>query len=213
MIHYSPVSGDPRPDAISWRRKTVFVMQQLGAPVPQAVKRVRKQVEGVLSKAGYTAVDAKSTTTGRDYLLNIWNLLLGCPVGVAIVHEGIAAATMANIYYELGMLQSYGRETVVVKIGTPSLPSDFARTQYIQAGRGFDTRFKSFVDSLEERKDYYLKVGAGVEHDPLLAIDYLRRAALLGGKSDLNRRARTLLNDSGIGPRGKHSVEELLLTF
>jgi hypothetical protein len=213
VIHYSPVSGDPRADAIHWRRKTVFVMQQLGSPVPPAVKRVRKQIESVLSRAGYTAVDATSTTTGRDYLLNIWDLLLGCPVGVAIVQEGIASATMANIYYELGMLQAYGRETVVVKIGAPLLPSDFARTQYIEAGRGFDTRFKSFVDSLDERKEYYLKVGAGVEHDPLLAIDYLRRASLLGGNSDLTRRARTLLDASGIGRRGKHSVEELLLTF
>jgi hypothetical protein len=188
-------------------------MQQLGAPVPAIVRKVRKQIERVLAQAGFAAVDAKSITTGRDYLLNIWNLLLGCPVGVAIVHEDVSAATMANIYYELGMLQAYGRDTVVVKVGDPALPSDFARTQYVEAGRGFEKRFKSFVDSLAERKDYYLKVGAGVEHDPLLAIDYLRRASLLGGKTDLNRRARELLEVSGIGNRAKSSVEELMLTF
>jgi hypothetical protein len=120
---------------------------------------------------------------------------------------------MANIYYELGMLQAYGKDTVVVRVGDPALPSDFARTQYVEAGRGFEKRFKSFVDSLAERKDYYLKVGAGVEHDPLLAIDYLRRASLLGGKRDLNLRARKLLKASGVGSRGKSSIEALLLKF
>jgi hypothetical protein len=188
-------------------------MQQMRAPVPPAVRKVRRQIERILLQAGFTAVDAKSITTGRDYLLNIWNLLLGCPVGVAIVHENVSASTMANSYYELGMLQANGKDTVVVRVGDPALPSDFARTQYVEAGRGFEKRFKSSVDSLEERKDYYLKVGAGVEHDPLLAIDYLRRASLLGGKRDLNLRARKLLKASGVGSRGKSSVEELLLKF
>jgi hypothetical protein len=188
-------------------------MQQLGSPVPRLVKTTRKQIETGLARVGFGTVDAKTLTTGHDYLLKIWDLLLGCPVGVAIVHDGIGAATMANIYYELGMLQAYGRDTVVVKIGNPPLPSDFSRTEYIPAGKGFAERFKRFADSLEERREYYLTVSDEVENNPLLAIDYLRRAALLGGKSDLNRKARALLQASGIGDRAKSSVEELMLKF
>lgn len=213
MIHYSPVDGDVRRDPIVWRPQAAFIMQQLGAPIPQKVKAVRKQIESALARAGFAAVDATSVTTGRDYLLKIWNLLLGCPVGVAIVHEGITAATMANIYYELGMLQAYGRETVVVKVGSPTLPSDFARTEFVAAGRGFPSRFKPFVDSLRDRNEYYLKLADTVENNPLLAIDYLRRAALLTGDVRLNDRAREILSAGGVGDRAKSSVERLMLAF
>ena len=213
MIHYSPVDVDPRRGPIRWRPKTAFIMQQLGTPIPRLVKSTRKQVETGLTRAGFSVVDAKTLTTGHDYLLKIWDLLLGCPVGIAIVHEGISPSTMANIYYELGMLQAYGRDTVVVKVGDVALPSDFSRTEHIVAGKGFAERFKRFADSLKERREYYLTVSDGVENNPLLAIDYLRRAALLGGKSDLNRKARAILLASGIGDRAKSSVEELMLKF
>jgi hypothetical protein len=185
----------------------------MGAPVPPRVKAVRKQVNAALARGGFKAIDAGSSTTGHDYLLKIWNLLLGCPVGIAIVHEGISAATMANIYYELGMLQAYGRETLVVKVGAPALPSDFVRTEYLEAGRGFPGRLKSFIEELQERSRYYLKLAGNVEKNPLLAVDYLRRAALLNGDPRLKERARELLTASGMGDRAKTSVEGLMLEF
>lgn len=213
MIHYSPVDGDPRRSPVIWRRKTAFIMQQLRTPIPSAVTRTRTQVKTGLAEVGFKLVDARSVATGHDYLAKIWDLLLACPVGVAIVHEGIAAESMANIYYELGMLQAYGRETVVIKVGNPVLPSDFSRTEYIAAGKGFATRFKLFADSLADRRDYYLTLSDQIENNPLLAIDYLRRASLLGAPKRLKRKAQDVLHSSGVGDRAKSSVEELMLEF
>ncbi len=213
MIAYSPITGDARLHSVVWRYQTAFIMQQLRPSMPPEVIAARKTVGLVLRGAGFKAIDATNATTGRDYLDKIWNLILGCPVGIAIVHEGVDPDTMANIFYELGMLHAYGRETVVVKVGKPKLPSDFLRTEYISAGTGFRTRFKQFVDELPVRSAYYIQVADSVENNPLLAIDYLRRAALLCGDRKLNARARQLLDGAQLGERAKASVERMMLEF
>lgn len=213
MIHYSPIDGDPRNRPIQWRPKTVFVMQQLRAPIPGQVIGVRKQIDRALREAGFTSVDATNRTTGKDYLLKIWEILLGCPVGIAIVHEDISPATLANIYYEMGLLQAYGRETLVVKIGAPDLPSDFIRTEYVEAGSGFPVRLREFIDALRGQADHYLRMADLVERNPLLAIDYLRRASLLNGDRRLGARARGILHAAGMGERSLASVEEFMLDF
>jgi hypothetical protein len=41
-------------------------------------------------KGGFDAIDAAGVVSGRDFLSKIWNLILGCPVGIAIVHEEVA---------------------------------------------------------------------------------------------------------------------------
>lgn len=78
----------------------------------QSVWQEREGVESALRKAGFKVKDAGSATTGKDYPLKIWSLTVCVPVGVAIVHEGIRPETMANVFYELGLMQAYGRETV-----------------------------------------------------------------------------------------------------
>lgn len=120
---------------------------------------------------------------------------------------------MANIYYELGLMQAYGRETIVVRIGQVRLPSDLARTEHIASGRGFPGRFKQFLESLAARHDYYLTLAGNVEKNPLLAIDYLRRAFLLSNENALRGRARDILDSTGLGERALSSVEKLLVAF
>ncbi|MGH7584491.1 MAG: hypothetical protein ACREL5_14825 [Gemmatimonadales bacterium] len=152
-------------------------------------------------------------TTGRDYLAKIWELLISCPVGVAIVHEDIAPMTMANIYYELGILDALGRESIVVAVGKPELPSDLTRTEHISTGRGFDRRFAGFITSLERRATYYHRMARNLDRNPLLTIDLLRRASMLNGDAALNRVARKVWFTLGTTHRAKGAVESLMITF
>src|SRR5690606_26589779 len=119
-----------------------------GRPLPPAVSRTRRTVDAALGRAGFSSVDATGRITGRDLLQKVWEFTVACPLGVAIVHEGISDSTLANIYYELGLMQAYGHETVVVKIGKPLLPSDFVRTEYIPAGRGLPVRLDRFLSGI-----------------------------------------------------------------
>jgi hypothetical protein len=213
MIFYRPTDGDVESTPVNWRPRTCFLMAAMGSSVPDEVLIANRKVASALRRARFSIVDAASATTGKDYLLKIWKLAVSCPIGVAIVHEGIRPETMANIYYELGWMQAYGRETVVIKIGDVKLPSDLVRTEYINIDARFTQSFGDFLASLRERAEYYETLADLLEANPLLAIDYLRRAYLLTGTARLRRRARQIFADSDLDERANDSVERLMITF
>jgi hypothetical protein len=188
-------------------------MAAMGRSIPADVLSAKRRVSTALRRARFSIIDAASVTTGKDYLLKIWKLALSCPIGIAIVHEGIRSETMANIFYELGWMQAYGKETVVIKIGDVKLPSDLVRTEYINMDARFTPSLRDFLNSLRERAEYYKTLAGLLEANPLLAIDYLRRAYLLTGTVALRRRATQIFKESGLDDRARDSVERLMITF
>lgn len=213
MIFYRPTDGDVDSVPVTWRPRTCFLMSAMGNPLPPEVTSTKRRLRTALRAANFRTVDAASVTTGKDYLLKIWALAVSCPVGIAIVHEGIRPETMANIFYELGWMHAYGRETVVIKIGDIKLPSDLVRTEYISMDARFNRSLEDFLTSLNERAEYYQTLSELLEANPLLAIDYLRRAYLLTGDAALRRRARRIFAASGLEGRARNSVERLMITF
>lgn len=213
MIFYRPTDGDVHVAGVRWRPRTCFLMAAMSDPLPPEVVSAKRRIRSALRRANFEAIDAAGATTGKDYLLKIWFLAVSCPIGIAIVHEGIRPGTMANIFYELGWMQAYGRETVVVRVGDVKFPSDLVRTEYISLDRNFNRRIKAFLRSLAERADYYVDLAGQLEKNPLLAIDYLRRSYLLSGDDALRSRARLVYNEAGLGNRARDSVERLMSTF
>ena len=213
MIFYRPTDGDVNSAPVKWRPRTCFLMSAMGSPMPAEVVNAKRRVITALGRANFKAVDSASATTGKDYLLKIWALAVSCPVGIAIVHQGIRPETMANVFYELGWMHAYGRETVVIKIGDVKLPSDLVRTEYIEMGANFTQSFRDFLRSLKERANYYQTLAGLLEANPLLAIDYLRRAYLLTGKLTLKERVADIFAESGLEGRARDSVERLMVTF
>lgn len=213
MIFYRPTDGDVQTAPVKWLKRTCFFMNAMSPPVDPTVLEAKKRVSKAFRIAKFRVVDAGSTTTGKDFLLKVWAMAIACPVGVAIVHEGITAETMANIYYELGWMQAYGRETVVIKVGNPRLPSDFVRTEYIALDDRFAKTLRNFLRELKQRASYYQQLAGLLEANPLLAIDYLRRAYLLTGDVRLKRQAREIFKASGLADRALDSVERLMANF
>jgi hypothetical protein len=212
MIYYRPTDGDVYNVEVKFRPKTCFLMAGMGSITPD-LKSAKRRVTSALRRAGYTVVDANSETTGKDYLSKIWLLAVSCPIGVAIVHQDIRPATMANIYYELGLMQAYGRETVVVKVGEVELPSDLVRTEYIEAGDRLTPKLQEFLATLQKSAEYYRTVASQLKENPLLAIDYLRRSYLLTGDKTIKRLVREIEVRSGLAKRAPGSVERMMAKF
>jgi hypothetical protein len=122
-------------------------------------------------------------------------------------------STIANVFYELGLMQAYGKETLVIKTASTVVPSDFVRTEYVQYGPDFHARIGRFFRSLDERAEYYALMADQVEKNPLLAIDYLRRAYLLTGDNALKDQAKAVFGTARLSGRAKNSVEMLLVDF
>jgi hypothetical protein len=149
-----------------------------------------------LNRRHFKTIDAGSSIRGKDFLLKIWEMLLSVPIGIAIISKDLDPYTLANIFYEIGLLHAYGKETVVIKTKDCFVPSDFIRTEFIEYDRSFGSKINKFLDHLKEQSEYYYTTAKLVKENPLLAIDYLRRAYLIQGNSKYKNKASSIFKTS-----------------
>lgn len=214
MIPYNPVDGEPWTQRIPYRPRTCFLMSKLGDSVPDDVQEIRTALTEYLGDFEFSIVDAESEVTGRDFLLKIWKQILTVPMGVAIAHEGVTAQTLGNVFYELGLLQALGKETLLVKTKGVRIPSDFVRTEYVTFAAGFPGRIRAFMRNVLAIGEHYGDMAENfAQNNPLLAIDYLRRAYLILGDVALRDRKEEILAELGLQGRARNCVEKLLATF
>lgn len=213
MIVYSPLDGDALTSAIKAQPRHCFLMTRLGKPIPPGVAEMRSSITAVCRGHDYKVIDAASRVTGRDFLLKIWKMIASAPLSVGICHEDISIETQGNIFYELGVAQAMGKETLLVKSRGARVPSDFVRTEYIEFNEHFEASFSAYLEGLHEQADHYEMVAMQLENNPVLAIDYLKRAYLITGDSRLQDLAGTFLVDAGLESRARNSVELLAATF
>ena len=213
MIVYRPTDGDAHTVPIATRCRTCFLMTRLGDPVPEEVTTIRERVERVFRGADFDVIDANSVTTGRDFLHKIWQIIVSVPLGVAIVPDEMAPLTLANVFYEVGLMQALGKETLVVKAPGARVPSDFVRTEYVTADDALEDKLRGYVESLGAQEAHYGRVGGLVQNNPLLALDYFRRAYMLSGDPRWQADARALVEGTDLSERATDSVEMILASF
>lgn len=213
MIIYNPLDGDALTSMVPSNARHCFLMTRLGPKVPNPVEDIRKSVTACCTKNDYDVIDASSRVTGRDFLLKIWKLIASAPLSIGICHEEIPDVSQANIYYELGVAQALGKETVLIKSPKSKVPSDFVRTEYIEFDNNFDANFQAYMDSLVDQADHYELVADQLDRNPILALDYLKRAFLITGREDLRSKAQDLIGEAELENRAKNSVEQLVRAF
>jgi len=213
LIFYRPTDGDPHTGIIQYRPRTSFIMTKLGTPIPKEVNRIRSNLRKIITDYGINLIDANDVVTGKDFLLKIWHIILGVPLGIAIITNEMSHKTIANIFYEIGLMQAYGKETLVIKTENIDMPSDFVRTEYIDFGRGFKKKITKYLKKFLTLASDYEFMSEQVEKNPLLAIDYLKRAWLISGENAYCQKAREIFQEAAIEGRAKNSVEMLLVDF
>lgn len=213
MIIYNPLDGDAFTSSVPSNPRHCFLMTRLGQPIPAPVVEIRDAVTAICNRFNYQVIDASSKVTGRDFLLKIWKLIASAPLSIGICHEDIPESTQANIYYEIGIAQALGKETLLIKSPKAKVPSDFVRTEYVEFNGNFDVTFEAFIGSLSEQADHYEVVADLLDRNPILAIDYLKRAFLISGDVRLREKAQSLIEEAGLGDRAKNSVELLAAAF
>jgi hypothetical protein len=213
LIFYRPTDGDPFTGRIGYRPRTCFVITKLGHPIPEEVNGIRSRLDRLLNNKNISILDADDVTTGKDFLLKIWHILLGVPLGIAIITNDMSHQTFANIFYEIGLMQAYGKETLVIKTEDTQVPSDFVRTEYIEFKDDFEDKIENYSESFFNLASHYEFMSEVVENNPLLAIDYLKRAWLISGEDIYKQKAKEIYHNAGVEGRAKNSVEMLLVDF
>ena len=181
-------------------------MTRLGESIPEEVTEIGNVVTEICKGFDFTVINAASKITGRDFLLKIWKQIASVPLAVGVCHEKIPQKTQSNIYYELGIAQAMGKETIIIKSPSTDIPSDFVRTEYIEFNSVFRKAFSAYLDELDNQAEHYKLMSEQLENNPVLSIDYLKRAFLISGDTKLREKARILLRESGLGDRAKNSV-------
>lgn len=213
MIIYSPLDGDAITSSVPSNPRHCFLMTRLGKSIPPGVSEIREAVTAVCISFDYSVIDASARVTGRDFLLKIWRQIASAPLAIGVAHEDIPAASQANIYYELGVAQALGKETVVIKSPEAKVPSDFIRTEYIEFDESFADNFESYLSATLEQAKHYETVADQLDRNPILAIDYLRRAFLITGEKRLRAKAQAVIKRAGLELRAANSVELLAAAF
>ncbi len=214
MIAYNPNNGDPLTHRIEYKPRTCLLMTKLGASVSEGIQTIRAQLAECLNDFQFRAIDAESEVTGKDLLEKIWKLILAVPLGIAIVHKDMNAGTLGNVFYEVGMMHAYGKETLIVKQQGMRIPSDLVRTEYVEYGDAFDTKISMYMRNVVKLGEHYGDMAENfAQGNPLLAIDYLRRAYLILGDSAIQTRKAEILSQMKLDGRTRNSVEGLLSTF
>jgi hypothetical protein len=213
MILYNPTDGDAFTTSISSAPKCCFLMTRLGRPVPRMVDEIRAQVSACCAEIGYRVIDANLRISGRDFLIKIWKMIAATPLAIGVLHEDLPSTTLANIFFELGVAQALGKETLIIKSPAAEVPSDFVRTEYLEFNGLFAKGFRTFLRGMLEQAAHYELVAEQLDRNPILALDYLKRAYLITGKSRLRTKARAILRTAGIENRAKNSVEILAAAF
>lgn len=208
MIIYNPIDGDAITYSIKSRPKCCFLITQLEA-TPKLVREIQSSIKICCQSFDYQVIDASTETTGRDFLLKIWKLIASVPICIMIIHENTPVKTQANLYYELGVAQTLGKETVIIKTPRAEIPSDFNRTEYIE----FNKKFNKFLKSTQEQAEHYEKFSGFLKNDPILAMDYLKRAFLITGNKNYKLNVKRILKTINIDGRAKNSIENLAATF
>ena len=214
MIVYDPLGGFVINEQIKSKARHCFLMTRLGKPISPKVISINKKITQICQSKKYEVIDASSIVTGRDFLSKIWKTVAAVPLAVAVLHEDMPEETRANIFFELGVAQAMGKETVIVKSTGSKMPSDFVRTEYINYDHKFFENFTKYLKNMtDEVAPAYEIMGDQLEKDPVLSLDYYRRSYLITGDEKLKVKAKELIGSSDFGLRGKNSIEASLSKF
>ena len=194
MINYSLIDGDVYSKQIQYRPRTCFIMTKLGKKIPKEISNMRKTTAKYLKNQKFEVIDASSKVTGRDFLFKIFELILSVPLGIALISENLNSATIANIFYEIGLLQALGKETLIIKTEGSNIPSDFIRTEYIEYNNKFKDKINEYLKTYFELAEHYELLGCELIKDPITSIDYLKRSYLMTGKSNTKNKIYKIIS-------------------
>lgn len=211
MIYYNH-DREVITDFISFEPRSCFIMTQLGLPLPNIVEKIRVDLSNDLSKRNIVELDANSYIRGKDFLNKIWKQVLAVPMGIAIISKEMRVSTISNIFYEIGLLNALGKETIVIKSADYNIPSDFIRTEYIEYDDTFSEKINKFLDQVFELADHYELMGESLEANPLLAIDYFKRAYLINGNSKYFKKTKEISDEKEFDMQTKHCISNFLST-
>lgn len=216
-----PLTSDECNKLITPFPRTVFIMSPSKEKTTPESSRIIENIKSVLTKHSLKYIEGTMLVDYGDYLCSICRHILGCTFGIAIASIDIPRPTLCNIFWEMGLMEGFGKPVVLFLDKSINLPSDFTRTFAIFFDRrNYSRKFSSLLRKLKERRSYYSDVLGDVAlrvGDYEKAGKYFQEAYLIGERSEdirkIEQLIETLERDKKIHPGFKRRLHQNLLAF
>ena len=167
------------------------------------LKIVIRRISTELKRQGFDYVDGCSLVELGGAVCKICYTMQGCAIGIGFYHPDIQIDAVSNIFWEMGMLQGWGRPALLVATKKEDLPSDFTGEFCIfyEDNNRYIRKFKDLIIAFQDRENYYADMLADEAiktADYEKAIKYYQEAYLISGNRQILNRMRKL----------KESIEE-----
>lgn len=180
--------------------KSAFIMLHSGKNVSEAELKIDAVLGKCLARLKHPIQKAARHSGTKDYLEKIIQIIRGCGFGVAIFSELTPAATLANIFFEIGLCSVFGKPVILIKTAEAKPPSDFVRTEWITYQPDNAARLRKDLEesikSVVELAEYYEALGdlaMEAEHiDVELAFERYKQAILIADKPEVRRKIKKL---------------------
>lgn len=160
MIFINPLTGDPIDlRKIKIKPRVAFIMSSQGNTTSKDVENIRFFLKNYLKKHNYKTIDATDEMAKNSYMEKIFYQICSVGFGLAVIDKNDKPSTLANIFYEIGLLASQGKPFFVIKTkDTPDshYPSDFSGVEYINYDAQKINEFERSLDKLITRLDEQL---------------------------------------------------------
>lgn len=164
-----------------------FLMVHSSEGVAPVEKKIEKDINKILLSQRFKTTKATLIYTSKDYLLKIIRSIQGCGFAIAIFSEYTPAATLANIFFEIGICYVLGKDVIIVKTADANPPSDFVRTEWIEFDPSKQKKFTLDITkackTMKENAEFLYKLGDiafnAQEQDLELAFERYKQSVLL----------------------------------
>jgi len=199
-----PLSYDECSKRILLRPKTAFLMTPSRSKRSTELNRVISRVSSALKRKNITPLDGCTLLDIGDTVCSICSTMQGCAIGIGFYNPQIFTDALSNIFWEMGMVQGWGRPVLLVANKKVDLPSDFTRDRcfFYETDPHYIKNLTGIVQLIKDRDQYYVDTLANEAiqtADYERALKYYQEAFLISGRRQILSKIRKLRTI--IGPR------------
>lgn len=216
-----PLTSDECTKPIVPLPKTALIMAPSEEKTTRGLRQIIDNIISTLSNYPLKHIEGSKIVDYGDYVCSICTKIQGCPFGVAISSVDIPRDALSNIFWEMGLMQGFGKPVILFVDEKKHLPSDFVRHFTIFLDKPDHlSYFKKLIKALSDREEYYSDILGDTAYeagDYEKAGRYYKEAYLIGNSNNIlrkiNKLIRTLKNATDIPAGFKKRLLEDLITF
>ncbi len=199
-----PNSGDEcSKNLIKPKIKTAFLIiaypDESEQEIFEKIHEIEKTIINSLNNENYNVILAKNER-GKNLYCKICQQIQSVPIGILVYTTETPSKSFPNLFLELGLMTSFGKELILVKDYKVNIPNDLHGLDWIHFKnmKDLSKQLSEQIQQYEKVSDYYYNDMGKLfreKGDIIKTIDYYKRAYLLFPRTEILEDLKILLDE------------------